>query len=100
MRGGASPLKLQWLRHITRRGARVPLLLGALVLSTDRALPAAVPVTIVTESARREVMPITTRGDVELLPIDEVIAGLEVSLVSDPTAGAATLSYRKREVGL
>jgi N-acetylmuramoyl-L-alanine amidase len=45
-------------------------------------------------------MPVTTRGDVELLPIDQVIAGLEVTLLSDATGGAATLSYRKREVGL
>src|SRR6266571_8736243 len=93
-------LKLQWLRHITRRGARVPILLGALLLSTGRVLPASSPVTIVTGSARREVMPVTTRGDVELLPIDQVIAGLEVTLLSDATGGAATLSHRKREVGL
>ncbi len=45
-------------------------------------------------------MPVTTRGDVELLPIDQVIAGFEVTLLSDATGGAATLSYRKREVGL
>src|SRR6266581_2598604 len=92
-------LKLQWLRHITRRDARVPILLGALLLSTGGVLPASSPVTIVTESARREVMPVTTRGDVELLPIDQVIAGLEVTLLSDATGGAATLSHRKREVG-
>jgi len=88
------------LRHITTRGACVALLLGALVVPAGRALPAAVAVTIVTETARREVMPVTTRGDVELLPIDQVIAGLEVTLVSDAAGGAATLSYRKREVGL
>ncbi len=78
----------------------MPMLLGALVLSSGRVLPATSPVTIVTEGARREVMPVTTRGDVELLPIDQVIAGLEVTLLSDPTGGSATLSYRKREVGL
>ena len=100
MRGGAAPLKLQWLRHITTRRASVPLLLGALVVSAGRVLPAAVPVTIVTESGRREVMPVTTRGDVELLPIDQVIAGLEVTLVSDAAGGTATLSYHKREAGL
>jgi hypothetical protein len=100
LRGGAAPLKLQWLRHITTRRASVPLLLGALVVSAGRVLPAAVPVTIVTESGRREVMPVTTRGDVELLPIDQVIAGLEVTLVSDAAGGTATLSYHKREAGL
>ena len=76
------------------------MLLATLAVS-PAVLPAApVPITIVTETARREVIPVTTRGDVELLPIDQVIAGLGVRLVSDAAAGAATLSYRGREVGL
>ena len=44
--------------------------------------------------------PVTSRGDVEMLPVDQVIAGLGVSLVSDPARGAATLRYQTREVGL
>jgi hypothetical protein len=45
-------------------------------------------------------MPVTSRGDAELLPIDQVIAGLGVSLLSDAAGGAATLTFQKREVGL
>jgi N-acetylmuramoyl-L-alanine amidase len=61
---------------------------------------ASTPVTVVTETARRQVMPVTSRGDAELLPIDQVIAGLGVGLLSDAAGGAATLTFQKREVGL
>jgi N-acetylmuramoyl-L-alanine amidase len=64
------------------------------------AFPASTPVTVVTETARRQVMPVTSRGDAELLPIDQVIAGLGVTLLSDAAGGAATLTFQKREVGL
>lgn len=89
------------MRNGARRGARGPALLLLLVPSAaSLGLPAAAPITIVTEAARRQVTPFTTKGDVEMLPIDLVIAGLGVRLVSDPAGGAATLTYEKREVGL
>ena len=74
--------------------------MAALVTWGGFAWPASTPVTVVTETARRQVMPITSRGDAELLPIDQVIAGLGVSLLSDAAGGAATLTFQKREVGL
>ena len=44
-------------------------------------------------------MPVT-RGDAELLPIEQVIVGLGVRVLSDTNGGAATLTFQKREVGL
>ena len=44
-------------------------------------------------------MPVA-RGDGELVAVDLVIAGLGVSLLSNPGGGAATLTYQKHEVGL
>jgi N-acetylmuramoyl-L-alanine amidase len=73
---------------------------AALVSWAGLALTASTPVTVVTETARRQVMPVTSRGDAELLPIDQVIAGLGVTLLSDAAGGAATLTFQKREVGL
>jgi N-acetylmuramoyl-L-alanine amidase len=54
---------------------------------------------VLTETQRREVLPVS-RGDLELVPIDLVIAGLGVNVVSNPSGGAATLTYQKHEVGL
>jgi Copper amine oxidase N-terminal domain len=54
---------------------------------------------VLTETQRREVLPVS-RGELELVPIDLVIAGLGVSVVSNPSGGAATLTYQKHEVGL
>jgi N-acetylmuramoyl-L-alanine amidase len=75
-------------------------LLALLVLAPAAAFPTTSPITVLSEGTRREVMPVTTRGDVELLPIEQVILGLGVRLLSDPAGGAATLTYQKREVGL
>jgi N-acetylmuramoyl-L-alanine amidase len=40
------------------------------------------------------------RGDVELLALDQVVAGLGISVTSDAAAGAVTLSHLKHEVNL
>jgi N-acetylmuramoyl-L-alanine amidase len=44
-------------------------------------------------------MPVS-RGEIELVAVDAVIAGLGVTLLSNPAGGAATLTYQKHEVGL
>jgi N-acetylmuramoyl-L-alanine amidase len=41
-----------------------------------------------------------SRGEVELVAVDLVIAGLGVNLLSNPAGGAAVLTYQKHEVGL
>lgn len=48
---------------------------------------------------RRELSP-QARGEAELLPLDALLAGLGVTVTSDPRAGAATLSYGGREASL
>src|SRR5215831_13560857 len=62
---------------------------------------AAVPgaIVVLTESQRREVLTVS-RADVELVPLEQVLAGLGVSLQSDPAGGAVTLSFQKHEVSL
>lgn len=55
---------------------------------------------ILAEGQRREVLTTQGRGDVELVPIDQVLAGLGVTLTSDAAGGALTLAYQKREVTL
>jgi N-acetylmuramoyl-L-alanine amidase len=74
----------------------------ALFLLAPSLLIAATPVPLVllTEGQRRELLPVLGRGDVELLPIDQVVAGLGVNMVSDASGGAVTLTYQKREVSL
>jgi len=61
--------------------------------------PTATPVVLLTEGQRRELLPVV-RGDVELLALDQVIAGLGISVTSDAAGGAVTLSHQKHEVSL
>jgi len=55
------------------------------------------PVVLLTEGQRRELLPLV-RGDAELLALDQVVAGLGISVTSDAAGGAVTLTYQKREV--
>jgi N-acetylmuramoyl-L-alanine amidase len=54
------------------------------------------PVVLLLEGQRREIQP-TVRAEVELLPLDLVIAGFGVVVHSDARAGAVTLTYQRRE---
>ncbi len=70
-----------------------------LSLSLVAAVEAGSPVTILTSTQRREVVPVA-RGDVLLLPIDEVLAGFGVSISVDALAGSATLQRGTHDVVL
>jgi N-acetylmuramoyl-L-alanine amidase len=52
-----------------------------------------------TATQRREILPVV-RGDIELVPIDEVVAGFGTTLTSDPKGGAATLQRGGHEISL
>ena len=55
---------------------------------------------VLAEGQRREILTTQGRGDVELVPIDQVLAGLGVTITSDAGGGAVTLTYQKREIAL
>jgi len=57
------------------------------------------PVTVLTATQRREVTPVV-RGDAELVPIDEVLSGLGVRLVTDPKGTAVTVQRGSHELVL
>ncbi len=57
------------------------------------------PSSLLTEGQRRELLPVV-RGDAELLALDQVVAGLAISVTSDAAGGAVTLSHQKHEVSL
>ena len=57
------------------------------------------PITVLTATQRREVAP-TSRGDAELVPIDEVLAGLGASLTTDPRGLAVTVQRGSHELVL
>jgi N-acetylmuramoyl-L-alanine amidase len=65
----------------------------ALVLAADA------PLTILTSTQRREITPVV-KGEAELVPIDEVLAGFGATITSDPKGGAATLQRGAHEVSL
>jgi N-acetylmuramoyl-L-alanine amidase len=77
-------------------------LLAALFLAAPAVLLAATPVPLIllSDGHRRELLPVLGRGEIELLPINLVVAGLGVNMVSDASGGAVTLTYQKREVSL
>jgi N-acetylmuramoyl-L-alanine amidase len=60
---------------------------------------AAEPVVILFDTHRREVLPVT-RGSVEMLPVESVIAGMGVGTHTDAAAGSVTLTYQGRELVL
>jgi N-acetylmuramoyl-L-alanine amidase len=57
------------------------------------------PVVLVSEGQRKEILPVA-RGDVELVPLDQIVGGLDVIVQSDPKGGAVTLRHQKHEVAL
>jgi len=77
----------------------LPLVLGLSALAPSRLLAAGAPITVLTATARREIVP-TIRGSWELVPIEEVLAGTGVKVTSDPRGGAATLTLGSHEVAL
>ncbi len=85
-------------RPIARR-TRLALVLFLLSLVAAGVTSASSPVTILTATQRREVVPVT-RGDLPLLPIDEVVAGWGVSLAVDAGFSTATLQRGNHDVVL
>jgi N-acetylmuramoyl-L-alanine amidase len=73
-------------------------LLAAALLVAPSVLPAAStdPIVVLQPGQRRELVPIL-RGDSELLYLDQVIAGLGLSVVNDRAAGTVTLRMGGRE---
>ncbi len=57
------------------------------------------PVGILSAAGRRDLTPVT-KGEVELLPLADVLSGFSVSIASDPAKGAATLQHGSHEVVL
>jgi N-acetylmuramoyl-L-alanine amidase len=57
------------------------------------------PVVLLLEGQRREIAPVV-RGEIELVPLDLVIAGLGIRVHNDATAGAVTLTFQGREASL
>jgi len=70
-----------------------------LLLAAAAALAAPSAITILTATQRREVLPIV-RGEAELLPIDEVVAGFGVTITTDARAGAVNLQRGAHELVL
>jgi N-acetylmuramoyl-L-alanine amidase len=56
-------------------------------------------VVLLLEGQRREIAPIV-RGEIELVPLDLVIAGLGIGVHNDAAAGAVTLTFQGREASL
>jgi len=75
------------------------LVVAVVVAGAATAASAAAPVVLLTEGQRRELLPVA-RGDAELLALDQVVAGLGISVTSDVAGGAVTLSRLKHEVNL
>jgi N-acetylmuramoyl-L-alanine amidase len=81
-------------------GRSLLLVLAGMVLIDPTALGAAgLTFTVLTATQRREVTPVT-RGGVEVVAIDEVVAGFGTTMVSDPRGGAANLQRGSHEVVL
>jgi N-acetylmuramoyl-L-alanine amidase len=76
-------------------------LLAAALLAAAPVSPAAStdPIVLLLPGQRRELLPIV-RGDSEMLYLDQVIAGLGLSVVSDTAAGTVTLRVGGREATL
>ncbi len=100
MRRAASALKLRSLNDIGRRF--LSLGLGAVLASFAMAseLTAAEgPVTVLTATQRREVATVS-RGEGELVAIDDVLAGLDVRLTPDPRGQSVTITRGSHELVL
>jgi N-acetylmuramoyl-L-alanine amidase len=65
--------------------------------AAGRPVSAAESVVILFDTHRREVAAVT-RGPIEMLPIDAVVAGMGVNTHSDVPSGSVTLAYQGREL--
>jgi N-acetylmuramoyl-L-alanine amidase len=106
-RGLGSPLPCQGLSgsksgrggSTDRRIAAGLFAIAVVVAGPALAAPTSAPIVLLTEGQRRELLPLV-KGDVELVALDQVVAGLGISVTSDAAAGAVTLSHLKHEVNL
>jgi N-acetylmuramoyl-L-alanine amidase len=88
------------LNGIGRRSLALATVGALSCLLGDVALRAAEsPLTILSATQRREVQPVV-RGDVEVVPIDAVLAGFGVSYTSDPKGLAVTVQRGSHELVL
>jgi N-acetylmuramoyl-L-alanine amidase len=93
-------LKLLSLKGIGRRTtARALPSTLACFLALSSLVAADGPVTILSATERREVTPVV-RGDIELVPLDEVLSGLGVRLVTDPKGTAVTVERGSHQLVL
>ncbi len=74
-------------------------ILLALALAASAARGADSPVTVLTPTQRREVAAVS-RSDGELVPIEEVLAGLDVRIANDPRGQSVTISRGSHELVL
>jgi N-acetylmuramoyl-L-alanine amidase len=75
------------------------LLLAVLTVTPSLHAASAEPVVLLLEGQRREIAPVV-RGEIELVPLELVIAGLGIAVHNDATAGAVTLTFQGREASL
>jgi N-acetylmuramoyl-L-alanine amidase len=57
------------------------------------------PIVLLFDGQRREILP-SVRGEAELLPLEALIGGLDISITSDVAGGAVTLTCRGNEASL
>src|SRR5262245_56971737 len=89
------------LRRKAGPSIRLRMALAAALLALPSGSPAAStdPIVVLQPGQRRELIPVV-RGDSELLYLDQVIAGLGLSVVNDPAGPTVTLRMSGREASL
>jgi N-acetylmuramoyl-L-alanine amidase len=87
------------LKGIGRRSLAIALHTALACFVGGLVAAASGPVTVLTATQRRDVTPVV-RGDFELVPIDEVLAGLGASLTTDPRGVAVTVQRGSHELVL
>jgi N-acetylmuramoyl-L-alanine amidase len=87
------------LKGIRRRLLAVPLRSLACVGFASFVAAADAPVTVLTATQRREVAAVS-RGEGEMVPVDEVLAGLGARLVNDPRGQSVTITRGTHELVL
>ena len=94
------------IRHCARYGGLLWLAPLLSLLAGDPLTPAlgtvlaaAAPVTVLSSTQRRDLMPVS-RGDAELVAVDDVVAGFGVRLTTDAKAGAGTYQRGSHELVL
>lgn len=74
-------------------------MLAVAVATTSLLVAAAEPIVLLVDQQRREVVPVV-RGDAEMVPIADLVAGLPVHLAADSRGTSLTLSSEGRKVVL